>query len=90
MSGPASQMRLQVVLSSEAKERCMKVNHNGNRIDTTLGVLIATVSDLAFEYSADANKAYNVAHLVLVEILKGASLGREIVDRHVPTGKYLH
>jgi hypothetical protein len=68
----------------------MKINHNGDRIDTTLGELIATVSDLAFEYSADTKEAYNLAHLVLVEILKGASLGSEIVDRHVPTGKYLH
>ena len=68
----------------------MKINHNGKRIDTTVGELIATVSEVAFEYSADTNEAYNLAHLVLVEILKGACLGSEILDRHFPTGKYLH
>lgn len=48
----------------------MKINHNGNRIDTTVGDLIAAISDVAFEYSADTKEAYHVARLVLAEILK--------------------
>jgi len=58
----------------------MKVNRNDHRIDTTLGDLIAAISDVAFEYSADTNEAYHLAHLVLEEILKGASLRPAIVD----------
>jgi hypothetical protein len=42
-----------------------------NRINTTLGELIATVSEFAFEYSADTREAYDLARLVLVELLKG-------------------
>ena len=58
----------------------MKINHNGNGINTTLGDLIAAISDVAFEYSADTKEAYHLAHLVLAEILKGASLRPAIVD----------
>ena len=43
---------------------------NKRRIHTTLGELIATISDVAFEYSADAKEAYEIARLVLVEIFK--------------------
>jgi len=59
----------------------MKLSHNGNRIDTTLGELIATISDVAFEYSADTKEAYQLARLVLVEILKTASRRGEIINR---------
>ena len=59
----------------------MKFRHHGNRIDTTLGDLIAAVSDVAFEYSDDAKEAYHLARLVLVEILKGASLKGKIINR---------
>ena len=59
----------------------MKVNRNGHRIATTLGELIAMISDVAFEYSADTKEAYNLARLVLVEILKNASLRGEISNR---------
>lgn len=48
----------------------MKVNRNDRRIDTTLGDLIATISDVAFENSDDAKEAYDLTRLVLVEILK--------------------
>ena len=48
----------------------MKVNRNDHRIDTTLGELIATISDVAFENSDDAKEAYDLTRLVLVEILK--------------------
>jgi len=59
----------------------MKSSHNGNRIDTTLGDLIATISDVAFENSDDVQEAYELARLVLVEILKDTSLRDEIVNR---------
>jgi hypothetical protein len=65
----------------EAKERCMKINHNRNRIDTTLGDLIATISDVAFEYSDDTKEAYHLTRLVLAEIFKNASLRGEINNR---------
>ena len=58
----------------------MKPNTSDNRINTTLGELIATVSEFAFEYSADTREAYDLARLVLVELLKGASPGSEIID----------
>ena len=57
----------------------MKVNRNDRRIHTTLGELIATISDVAFEYSDDTKEAYHLSRLVLVQILKRAS-----------TSKYLH
>lgn len=68
----------------------MKLSHNGNRIDTTLGELIATISDIALENSDDAKEAYELARLVLVKILKNASLRGESVVRHFSTSKYLY
>jgi len=68
----------------------MKVNRRDQRIDTTLGELIATISDVAFEYSDDTKEAYHLSCLVLVKILRGASLRGEIVDRHFSTSKYLY
>ena len=65
----------------------MKVNRSGHRIGTTLGDLIAMISDVAFEYSDDTKEAYHLSCLVLVKILKGASLRREIVDRHFSTSQ---
>jgi hypothetical protein len=59
----------------------MKTNHNGNRIDTRLGNIIAAISDVAFEYSADTKDADHLARLVLAEILKNASLRDEIIRR---------
>jgi hypothetical protein len=59
----------------------MKINHNGNRTDTTLGHIIAAISDVAFEYSADTKDADHLARLVLAEILKNASLRGEIINR---------
>ncbi len=41
-----------------------------NRIDTTLGDLIAAASEVAFEYSNNDREAYSLAQLALVEILK--------------------
>ena len=68
----------------------MKTNRSDNRINTTLGELIATVSELAFEYSADTREAYDLARLVLVELLKRVSPGSEIIDRHFPGTMLLH
>ena len=62
----------------------MRTNRSDNRINTTLGELIATVSEFAFEYSADTREAHELARLVLVELLKGASPKSIIVDRHFP------
>jgi hypothetical protein len=67
-----------------------KINPNENRIDTTLGDLIAAISDVALEYSPDTKDAYQLAHIVLQEILKGVSLRSEIVDRRFSRVKYLY
>lgn len=68
----------------------MKTNRSDNRINTTLEELIATVSELAFEYSADTRKAYDLARLVLVELLKKVSFGSESIGRYVPGTPLLH
>jgi hypothetical protein len=52
----------------------MKTKRSGNRIDTTLGELIAAVSEAAFEYTDNRKEAYHCARLAVVAILKGASL----------------
>ena len=61
----------------------MKLRHKGNRIDTTLGELITTISDIAFENSANAKEAYELVRLVLVKVLNRASCRGEIINRHV-------
>ncbi len=68
----------------------MKINRNDNRVDTTLGELIAAISEAAFEYSDDTKEAYNLARLALVEILKSASPRSKSVDWRFPVTKYLH
>jgi hypothetical protein len=68
----------------------VKTNLKANKINTTLGELIATVSEFAFEYSADEKDAYDLARLVLVEMLKGASPESGIIDRHFPKNGLLH
>jgi hypothetical protein len=62
---------------------------NGNVIETTLGKLIETISDVAFEYADDSDEAYRLARLVLMEILKDASRRSETFNRRFPTVKYL-
>ncbi|MGH7797589.1 MAG: hypothetical protein ACREQ2_22245 [Candidatus Binatia bacterium] len=56
----------------------IRAHPNDRRIHTTLGELIATISDVAFEYAADTEEAYEIARLVLVKILKDASLTRKV------------
>jgi len=68
----------------------VKTNRSDNRINATLGELIATVSEFAFDYSVDTREAYDLARLVLVELLKKASPGSEITDRHFPGTVRLH
>jgi hypothetical protein len=46
-----------------------------------LGHIIAAISDVAFEYSADTKDVDHLARLVLAEILKNASLRGEIIHR---------
>ena len=58
----------------------MRTNRSDKRINTTLGELIAAVSESAFEYAANTREAYDLAHLVLVELLKGASPKSEIIE----------
>jgi hypothetical protein len=55
-----------------------------------LGELIATISDVAFEYSDNTKDAYNIAGQILLEILKRAAVRRENVDSHFSTSKYVH
>jgi len=55
-----------------------------------LGELIATISDVAFEYSDNTKDAYNIAGQILLEILKRAAVRRENVDPRFPTSKYVH
>jgi hypothetical protein len=68
----------------------MKMKCNDNKIDTTLGELIAAISEAAFVYSHDTKEAYNLARLVLVDILKKASPRSKSVDRHFSGTKQLH
>lgn len=68
----------------------MKTNRNHNRITTTLGELVATISEVAYEYSHDTKESYNLARLVLVDILKKASPRSKSVDRHFSGTTQLH
>jgi hypothetical protein len=68
----------------------VKANRSDKRINTTLGELMATVSEFAFEYSADTREAYDLARVILVELLSGASSESGITDRHFPGTVLLH
>jgi len=52
--------------------------------------LLATASDLAFEYSGGTKDAYNLTRQAFVEILKDAFHRNNSIDRHLPGTKYLH
>jgi|RhiMetdeSRZDD1v2_1073273.scaffolds.fasta_scaffold652341_2 hypothetical protein len=65
-----------------------KIKRGG--IHASLGELVATISDIAFEYAGDGEEAYEIARRVLVDVLRDASLTRETIDRHFPASKYLH
>ena len=67
----------------------MTGNRTNHKTDNNLKELVATISDVAFEYATDSEEAYEIACLVLLRILKNASLKREIGGRRVST-KYPH
>jgi len=68
----------------------MKVNRQLTRIETNLGELIATISDVAFENSDNPQEAYELTRLVLAEMLKIASFKNGIDVRLHDTSQLLH
>jgi hypothetical protein len=68
----------------------MKINRNDKVSGPTLKELLATASDLAFEYSSGTKDAYNLTRQAFVEILRDAFHKRHSIDRHFPGTKYLH
>lgn len=62
----------------------MKTSRGAYRSDTTLGDLIAAVSECSFEYTDDTKEAYNLVHQVLLELLKKANFGSKSPERYVP------
>ena len=70
----------------------MKSQHL-DRIDTTLGELIAAASEVAFEYSENDRDAYRLARLALIEMLKKATRPIDVQDEfldNAPRKTYLH
>ena len=49
------------------------MDNKTNRLDTTLGELIAAASEVAFEYSDNDREAYKIAQAALIEILRKSS-----------------
>jgi len=49
-----------------------------NRLETTLGDLIAAASEVAFEYSENDKDAYTLAQFALVELLKKTTHSRDL------------
>jgi hypothetical protein len=70
--------------------RRMKINRSDNRTDATLKELLATASDLAFEYSSGTKDAYNLTRQAFVEILKDSFPRNRSIHGHFPGNKYLH
>jgi hypothetical protein len=64
----------------------MRANHNGRKVDTTLGEVIAAVSEAAFECSKDTREAYILAGFVLEEILRKSPTGNGTHDFTVGQG----
>lgn len=70
----------------------MKGN-NSNKIDTTLGDLIAAASEVAFEYSDNDKEGYRLARLALIEMLRKASYSIDLNEELTGTitrKTYLH
>jgi hypothetical protein len=68
-------------------------SQQANRIDTTLGELIAAASEVAFEYSENDKDAYRLARLALIELLKKATRPIDVQDEFLDTvtrKTYLH
>jgi hypothetical protein len=68
----------------------MKINRHDTSSGPTLRELLATASDLAFEYSSGTQDAYKLTRQAFVEILRDAFHKRHSIDRHFPGTKYLH
>ena len=68
----------------------MKVDCRDSGVDTTLKDLVATISDVAFEHAAEPEEAYEIARLVLLRILKDASLKRKWLTGQFSTAKCPH
>ena len=62
----------------------MKPSRSDNRIETKLGGLIAAVSECTLDSTADTREAYDLAHLVFVELLKKANFSSKSLERYVP------
>ena len=65
----------------------MKVDLCEPGADTTLKDLMAKVSDVAFEHAAEPEEAYEIARLVLLRILKDASLKRKWLTGQFSAGQ---
>jgi hypothetical protein len=73
------------------KGTAMKTINKRERINTNLGDLIAAISDVVFENSPiTPQRAYTLAHLVLMEMLKNASFKNALNDRLHSTSSLLH
>ena len=68
----------------------MKVDLSEPGVDTTLKDLVATISDVAFEHAAEPEEAYEIARLVLLRILKDASLKRKWLTGQFSAAKCSH
>jgi len=66
-----------------------RARQNDRRIHTTLGELIATISEVALESAADTEEAYEIVRLVLARILTNASLTRKAANQRFAS-KYVH
>lgn len=66
---------------------------NSNKIDTTLGDLIAAASEVAFEYSDNDKEGYRLARLALIEMLRKASYSIDLNEEltgAITRKTYLH
>jgi hypothetical protein len=72
----------------------MRANHEPEKVNTTLGDLVAALSDAALEVSGDERGAYLLASLALEEILKKAPIRKtdeaEVLGDCFPEGTVFH
>ena len=68
----------------------MRVDRSDPGVDTTLKDLMATISDVAFEHAGEPEEAYEIARLVLLRILKDASLKRKWLTGQFSAAKCSH
>jgi len=63
----------------------MRADYKEERIDTTLGDLVAALSDAASEFYEDERIAYLLASLALNEVLKTAHWKKPARDETIPS-----